>query len=285
MIAAATGGTIPTLSKLLLVNDGPIQISALVFLFSGVALIPYQPKVVPRRGNVLFILAIATVGAAVAPVLYQFGLNQTTAVNASLLTNGEVFFTAVIAFSFFHESLGRRQLAEGLLIVAGIIVVSTNLELANVKFLQGLAGNALILAATLCWAIENNLSRIGSQRFGAVFVTKYRNIFGGLIVILLMVAFAVPITVAVSSLPDLVLLTAAMAATSLLSIAALRKIGAVRTLLAFSTTSIFGSAFALVFLGEPITPVQLAGGGLILFGVYLIQRSERSPSWTGPRKT
>jgi drug/metabolite transporter (DMT)-like permease len=51
--------------------------------------------------------------------------------------------------------------------------------------------------------------------------------------------------------------------------------GAVRTLLVFSTTSVFGSVFALVFLGEELTPVQVLGGVFVLLGIYLIQRSDR----------
>jgi drug/metabolite transporter (DMT)-like permease len=56
--------------------------------------------------------------------------------------------------------------------------------------------------------------------------------------------------------------------------AALVRIGAVRTLLAFSTTSIFGSVFSVAVLGEGLTLVQVTGGALILLGVYLIQKSE-----------
>jgi drug/metabolite transporter (DMT)-like permease len=275
-LAAILGGMFPTLSKVLLQTTGPVVISGLVFFLSGAMLIPYQPKSIPRKGTLSLIVAIGIIGAAIAPVFYQYGVLNTTAVNASLLSNGEIFFTSIIAFLVFGERLERRQLWEGMLILAGIVVVSTNLDLAGVQFIQGLAGNLLIIASMFFWSVENNLSRIASQRLGPWFVTKYRNLIGGGVVLVAVAAFSLAVTVPESAILPLAIMVVGVALTSLLAIAALGRIGAVRTLLVFSTTSIFGAVFALIFLGEQITAVQIAGAAIILSGVYLIQRSERS---------
>jgi drug/metabolite transporter (DMT)-like permease len=64
-----------------------------------------------------------------------------------------------------------------------------------------------------------------------------------------------------------------------------KRLGAVRMLLVWSTSTIFGAMFALIFLGEQITPVQLAGGACILLGVFLFRRTEKpefAPSFTQP---
>ena len=45
-------------------------------------------------------------------------------------------------------------------------------------------------------------------------------------------------------------------------------------LLVWSTSTVFGALFALVFLGEQITLAQIFGGGLILLGVFLFRRGE-----------
>ena len=273
-LGAVCGGVIPTLSVIMLRTTGPDAVASLVFLLSGLTLIPYKPRQVPKRTNLALLIVIGVLGAALAPVLYLNGLEHSTAVNASLLSNGEVLFTSVIAVLAFNERLRRNQLLEGLLIVAGIFIVSTNLDLAGVQFLERLVGNLLILAATFCWSVENNLTRIASQRYGAMLVAKYRNIFGGLALLAVVLLLSIPVAVPVSALVPLALLVVAMALTSLLAIAALARIGAIRTLLVFSSTSIFGAAFALVFLGEQITAAQVGGAAVILTGIYLIQRSE-----------
>jgi drug/metabolite transporter (DMT)-like permease len=220
---------------------------------------------------------IGILGAAAGPFLYISGIRETTAVNASLLVNGELFFTSIIAFVAFRETLKRRQLLLGLLVVAGIVIVSTNLDLSSVQFASGLSGNLLIIGSTFLFGIENNLSRIASQRLGPVLVTKYRNLIGGVALLAVMIGISAPFTVSFGALPLVFALAVANAATVLFTISALRRIGAVRTLLVFSTTSIFGSIFALIFLREQITPVQILGGAFMLSGIYLIQRSEDHP--------
>jgi len=205
--------------------------------------------------------------------LYFTGVQESSAVNASLLGNGEVLFTALIGFGIFHESLRRRQLAEGLLIALGVIVVSSNLQSGGVSLIQGLSGNVLIVGATIFWSIDNNLSRVASQRMGLSMVAKFKGLIGGGITILLLVASS-SLVVPVTSLPLIAILAVIFTAMTLLSVGAFRLIGAVRTILVFSTSSILGPLFAFVVLGEGISLIQVAGGALILCGVYLIQRSE-----------
>jgi drug/metabolite transporter (DMT)-like permease len=277
LLGAVCGGIVPTLSKLVAAS-GPLEVSALIALLGGGVLIPYKLKVVPRKNDLFLLLPIGILGAAVGPFLYISGIRDTTAVNASLLVNGELFFTSIIAFAAFRETLKRVQLLMGILVVVGIIVVSTNLDLSSVQLTSGLGGNILIIASTFLFGIENNLSRIASQRLGPVLVTKYRNLIGGGVLLAVMVGISAPLTVSFATLPLALGLAVANAATVLFTISALRRIGAVRTLLAFSTTSIFGSIFALIFLKEQITPVQILGGAFMLSGIYLIQRTEDRPS-------
>ncbi|MDA4124907.1 MAG: DMT family transporter [Thaumarchaeota archaeon] len=276
-LAAVCGGVIPTSSKLLLAVASPAAIASWGFLLSGLVLVPYRPKALPGRKSLPYVVLFGVLGGALGPVLYQYGLSSSTAVNASLLSNGEVLFTALIAFGLFGERLSRKQLGFGMFIVAGIVAVSTNLELSGIQFFQGLLGNLLILASTLAWSAENNLIVSATQRFGPGLITKFRNMIGGALVLLVAASLGVQVGVPSSGWVPLAALAFALAGTSFLAIAALGKIGAVRTILVFSTTSVFGAVFALVFLGEQITPVQLSGGAVILIGVYLFQRNERKP--------
>jgi drug/metabolite transporter (DMT)-like permease len=272
--SAVTAGLVPVFSKLALVSVRPLTVSALVFLVAGLMLLLYHPKERPGKKSAGWMLVTGLIGAALAPALYLYGINQTSAVNAALLSNAEVFFTGVIAFAVFKETLKRTQLVESLIVVAGIIIVSTGLDFSSVQLQHGLAGNLLVLAAGLVWAVDNNLSRVTSQKFGPVFVSKFRNIFGGGLLLGFLIATSAFSSVPTAAVPVLILYAADIALTTLTFMAALVRIGAVRTLLAFSTTSIFGSAFSVAVLGEGITIIQATGGALILLGVYLIQKSE-----------
>jgi drug/metabolite transporter (DMT)-like permease len=275
LAAAVTAGLIPIFSKLLVANTNPLTVSALTFVVAGLLLVAYRPRELPTRASIPWMVATGFLGAALAPALYLIGIVQTSAVNAALLTNGEVFFTGVIAYAAFRERLKRQQLLESILVVAGIVIVTTSLNFGGVQLLGGFAGNLLILGASLLWAIDNNLSRITSQRFGPYFVAKFRNIFGGGMLLAFILATS-SISVPTSAVPLLLLYAADTALATFTFMAALVRVGAVRALLVFSTTSIFGSLFAVVALGEGFTLVQALGGTLILMGVYLIQRSEET---------
>lgn len=274
-VAALCGGAIPTLSKLALQHYGPVQVSGFSFFLSGLMLIPLNPRDFPNSRNLKYVAFFGLLGAAIAPLLYQTGIDNTTAVNASLLSNGEALFTVLIAFAAFGERLSRKQLGTGLLILAGIVIVSTNLDLTGVQFLNGLLGNLLVLGAMVFWSLENNLIISATRRFGPVFISKYRGIIGGGGVTVAVAVLGIPTGFSGSGLLYVVLLALALASTSYLAIAALGEIGAIRAILVFSTSTIFGAIFALVVLREPITYVQVAGGAIILLGVFLLQRAER----------
>jgi drug/metabolite transporter (DMT)-like permease len=274
-LAAVCSGAIPTLSKVLLPQTGPVALSGLAFFISAAFLIPIPPSALPGRKSLPYVVLFGMLGALIAPVIYQMGLEQTTVVNASLLANGEILFTSLLAFTFFGERLTTSQLGRGLLIVAGIVIVSTNLELASVQFLSGLEGNLLILASTLGWSVENNLLVSATRRFGTPFITKYRNLIGGGILMVVVLAAGIRVSLTSWEWLLLVVLAALMGGASFLIIAAFREIGAIRTILVYSSSTIFGAVFALVFLREQITVVQVVGGILILVGVYAFQRTKR----------
>jgi drug/metabolite transporter (DMT)-like permease len=274
-LAAVCSGATPTLSKLSLASNGPIQVSGIAFILSGLVLFPIKPKEVPTKRSLKFVVFFGLLGAAIAPLIYQVGLNATTAVNTSLLSNAEALFTTLIAFAIFGERLPGRQMARGLLIVAGIALVSTNLDLTGVQFYQGLEGNLLIVTSMFIWSVENSLIISPTQRFGAALITKYRNIIGGGALLVIMLAVGLSLNLSLPWLTYVFLLGLSLGATSYLAISALGDIGAIRFILVFSTSTIFGAAFALVFLKEQITLVQLTGGALIMVGVYFLQRAER----------
>lgn len=275
LLGAVSGGAVTTLTKLLLANNGPIPIIGLAYPLSGVLLIFYRPRVKPARASVPYLLFLGLVGAAISPLMYTYGLSQTTAVNAALLANGEVLFTTLIAFSVFGERLGRAQALRGLLIVAGIVVVSTDLDLAHLSFLQGIVGNMLVLGSTVGWGVENNLIALATKRFDVSSLSKFRNLIGGAAVLSFVVVGGYTFDFGAFDDAVLLLLALALGGGTVLFIAAIKRLGAIRMLLVWSTSTVFGAIFALVFLGEQITIGQVAGGALILVGVYLFRKSER----------
>ena len=277
VLGSVCAGSVPTLTKALLTDNGPVVVSGFSVLLSGIFLVFYKPRRSPPPKSLPYIVFFGLVGAALAPLLFTLGLNETTAVNASLLANGEVLFTTIIAFAAFGERLSRGQAGRGALIVAGLVIVSTNLDLAHVQFLQNLEGNLLVLGATLGWGVENNLLATVGKRFETSSVSKFRNIIGGGVITVGAVAAQLPFGFDVTDTVTLLLLGGAIAGSTTLFIAAVKRLGAIRMLLVWSSATVFGAVFALVFLGEGISLAQAAGGALILLGIFLFHRGEAGP--------
>ena len=277
VLGSVCAGSVPTLTKALLTDNGPVVVTGFSVLLSGLFLVLYQPRRMASRRSLPYLFFFGLVGAALAPLLFTLGLNETTAVNASLLANGEVMFTTVIAFAVFGERLSRGQAGRGMLIVAGLVVVSTNLDLSHVQFLQNLEGNLLVLGATLGWGVENNLLATVGKRFDTTSVSKFRNIIGGGVITMGAFAAQLPFGFDLADTATLFLLGGAIAGSTTLFIAAVKRLGAIRMLLVWSSATVFGAVFALVFLGESISLAQAAGGALILLGILLFHRGEAVP--------
>ena len=277
VLGSVCAGSVPTLTKALLTDNGPVVETGFSVLLSGLFLVLYQPRKMASRRSLPYLVFFGLVGAALAPLLFTLGLNETTAVNASLLANGEVMFTTVIAFAVFGERLSRGQAGRGMLIVAGLVVVSANLDLSHVQFLQNLEGNLLVLGATLGWGVENNLLATVGKRFDTTSVSKFRNIIGGGVITMGAFAAQLPFGFDLADTATLFLLGGAIAGSTTLFIAAVKRLGAIRMLLVWSSATVFGAVFALVFLGESISLAQAAGGALILLGILLFHRGEAVP--------
>ena len=91
----------------------------------------------------------------VAPICLLFGLNATTAANASLLNNFEIVATAIIALMVFKEKISIR-------LWFGILFVTLScgiLSFEDVSSLRFSYGSLFVLLAAICWGFENNCTR------------------------------------------------------------------------------------------------------------------------------
>ena len=108
------------------------------------------------RREVGRLVAIALLGAVVAPAALAWGLQHTGAVAASLLLNLEALFTLLLARLVYREPAGGRVALAVLLMLAGGSVLTLRAGSLASPDAFGLAAVGL---ATLAWALDNTLSR------------------------------------------------------------------------------------------------------------------------------
>lgn len=167
------------LSKVLLNYVQPTMMAAFLYLGAGIGLFLYG-KVTKEQGEQLTKAELPyTIGMIVldiaAPILLMFGLEQTNSANASLLNNFEIVATSAIAFLVFREKLSKRLTVAIVLVTAASIALSFKGE----GSFQFNAGSLLVLGAAWCWGLENNCTRMLSNK-SSVQITTLKGIFSGL---------------------------------------------------------------------------------------------------------
>lgn len=276
LLAAILFGSVSTLAKPTLTIIHPLVLSFLVYFLASLISTPMaqKTKFSMNKKNWILLLVIALSGAVIAPTLYFFGLEQSTASDTAILTNGEIVFSVLLALLFFKERLNKIGYTAVLMVLIGVVIVTTNLEFSSSSFDLKNTGNLLIIVATVFWALDNNLTKIISKKVDVARIVQLKSAIGGLILLLLVLVLQIPIEIKPEHIPNIVLLgTAGFGISIYLFIHGLKRIGTVRTIMIFSTSAIFGLIFASVFLQEVITSYQILAIIIMLAGLYLLHKN------------
>ena len=278
ILASVMFGSVSVLAKPLVSSVDPILLASLVYIISAITLSPFARKQKQKfaRRDLLLIISIAVCGAVIAPSLYFVGLTHASASDAALIANGEVFFSVLLAVMFFRERLRLVGWVAILLVLAGMIIITTNLNFANFTLQQIHYKDMLLILSMLFWGLDNNLSRYLAQKMNVANIVQIKSAIGGVMLFVIAVlVFQVDINVGVDQIiPILVLGSIGFAASLYFFLHGLKRIGTVRTITIFSISSVFGLIAAAVFLAEQISWYQIVAAGIMILGVYLVSRKE-----------
>jgi drug/metabolite transporter (DMT)-like permease len=301
ILSAAFFGSVSTIAKPVVSTIDPLFLSSLVYLVSGLVLtslsklnsssltsrlpsnitstsfrFTFSLRILSiNRKDYLFIFTVAILGAAIAPAMYFLGLQNTSASDAALLANGEIVFSIIIALIFFkNERLKPIGYLSIILVIIGIIVVTTNLQFDRSSLSKVNYGDILIIGATILWAVDNNISKVITQRVDIIKLIQLKSLIGGsMLLVFAILILNVPLLVNLSQIPYIIMLGIVGFALSLyFFLYSLKTLGTIRTIIIFSMSSVFGLLFAFIFLNEPISVHQLTAVIAMLVGIYTINR-------------
>ena len=289
VVSAVLFGATSTLNKIALENVNPTVIAGMTYLVAGgllfiIHLTPVCDRILTKldspdtetkmtKKDYETLIFVILCGSIIAPLLLLNGLNQTTAINSSLLLNAETLFTVAIAFVFLGERCNRREYLGILLLFVGLIFVTTSGAFQNLALTENILGNLLIVGACFFWGIDNNLSKFLSRKRDIVMVTGLKCFIGGSALLAMSFLFGFGFSIPLISVPYILFVGAfGVALSILLSLFAFRKIGSMRTGVIFSLSSLFGAVLAFAVLKESFTIIQLIAGLAMIFGIYVLYR-------------
>lgn len=232
-------------------------------------------------------------------VLYQFlencAIYYTNASNVAILVSFVPIATAIIARIVLKDrSLSRPLVVGSLIAVCGVAVVSIG---STFELQVHPLGDLMALVAMLSWGFYSILVDIVNER-GVKPITAMRKSFAWSLVIMAPFAllgatefgshaldgvFGVSLAATTNAkrFSDVAhwanfmfLGLIASAASFAMWNFACKAIGMVKATIGLYFTPIVGVAFAVLFLGEPLTVSGISGGSLILVGVFIANRNK-----------
>jgi drug/metabolite transporter (DMT)-like permease len=272
--AALLFGLSTPAAKLLLTLSDPWMTAGLLYLGSGVGLGVVRiiqrltgsrsKEASFRRADMPWLIGAIVSGGGVGPVLLMLGLVNVSASQASLLLNLEGVLTAVLAWFVFREHFDRRIALGMALITVGALLLAW--ERGEGFRMQ--RGGLLVVGACLAWAVDNNLTRKVSGGDPLMIAALKGGAAGAANLAIALVAGATPPALGPAIGVAFVGLLG-YGVSLVLFVRALRELGAARTGAYFSAAPFIGAIVAIAVLREPIRLGVVAGGALMIAGLWL----------------
>ncbi len=283
-IAAVTGAaffwsTSYAVTKLLLSRLGPVYIGTVRFcaaalILAAVTLAGGRLKRLRRRDAVLHSVA-GLVGITLYFVVENYGVQQTTASDASLIVAFYPLAAALSDIVFLRQRVAARQWAGMALGLAGVSLIT---QQAGAHSAHRLVGDLMLIGGGAVFAAYNLITKAAGDRLDPVTATFVQTAAGaaGFLVVTLSAGRSGPL------LPD------ASAALLLLYLAVCCSIGGFllynlghrtlsssRAVAILNLVPLFGVLSAAVVDGEHVSLAQLLGGIVVVVGVLLASISRR----------
>jgi drug/metabolite transporter (DMT)-like permease len=253
IISAVLFGLSAPLSKLLLGDISATALAGLLYLgaFAGLTLysvVTHQKSATAEsNANKLekkdwpWLLGATAAGGIVAPISLLIGLNLVSGFAGSLLLNMEGLCTALIAVAVFKENSGRNLWLALICMTAAGVFLSWDSTQSHFN----IAGPLLILLATFCWGIDNNLTRHISEK-NPVQITTVKGLIAGAVSLSLALILNQKIPWSISIFYALLLGAFSVGISLVFFIKALKGLGASRTGTFFSMGPFVGALASLV---------------------------------------
>jgi drug/metabolite transporter (DMT)-like permease len=287
LVATFIWGMSFPLAKLVLHDVGPLTYLVLRHAIGGgllmlITVVSVRSHV--RRGDVGTFVFLAVILVGFHQGVQAFGLARTTAVNSGWLIAAAPLFIALFARLVLGERLRSRQWAGMAGGLVGSFAVVTQGELGGGALLSsGGLGDLMVLESAAAWGAYSVAGKGLLTRYPPITISAYGMVMG--------LGLALPVWVAAGGPADLARLSARGAA-------AILFLGACGTGLAYVLwyramqrrpagvvgaymflQPLVATSLARFLLGESLTAPTIAGGLLILTGVYLVTwPARRSPS-------
>lgn len=255
----------------------PILVVLIMYLMTGIF---FTPLTKLKKTNIVIkktswiALIVYGIASASSTIAFSFGIQETTVTNASILSNSETVFTVLIGVFVYRECLAKKEIPPFALIAAGAIFLPIGSDIYEQKFelSKFVFGDFMILISGFIYGVCPFISRHAGD-VTTVKVVQVMSLSGACLCIALLLFFHTPFVLDLSVFSLLSFVgVAGIGGSVMFYVLAARLIGAVRSILIFSSASVFGIVYSALYLLESIDVFIVSSLVLTLAGLYLLNK-------------
>jgi len=234
-----------------------------------------EPFAIERQDR-LAIVKLGFIGITLYNIFFMYGLKYTTASHSALFISLSPLFAVMLQASTGKERL-TRGIALGLFLAStGVYLVISGRQGGFSFTASGVTGDLLTLCASVLWALYTLRAKPLLKKYSAVKITAYCMAAGSVLLLPIGLYELIRQSWTAISLQS----WAAFSFSAIVSAGiafslwyqGVRRIGVTRTIAYHYLVPFVAVVFAVLFLGEHITLLQIAGGFAIIAGVATVQR-------------
>ena len=260
------------------ITPNPLMLVFVIYVINGLFFTPLAGKKSPiskLSKYTIFLLILLGVLETSGTLAYTVGLQDTSALNASVLVNGETVFAILIGITLFKEKLGKREVLPFMLIVSGTVFLPLGSDLyhQNWELSEFVYGDMLILLSGFFYCLDTFIAKKISDSINTRRVVQIMSCSGAVFTLALMLYFEIPFDIAFEQFSIISMVGfLGIGVTMMFFVIALRLIGAVRTVLLYSTSTIFSVVYSTVYLSEAITLINITSVGIVMVGIFALRQ-------------
>ena len=220
------------------------------------------------------LLVLLGIVESAGTLAYTVGLQETSALNASILVNGETIFAILLGITIFHERLSKNEILPFMLITVGAIFLPLSADIYNhgLDLTDFVFGDMLIVLSGFFYSLDTFIAKKIDASISTRRIVHMMSCSGALFTLFLMFLFDIPFDITLEQISIMSFVGFfGIGVTMLFFVMALRLIGAVRTVLIYSTTTIFSVIYSSLYLAEVVTLFNILSVGIVMFGLYALR--------------
>ena len=271
-------------TKIALQNISPISIVWLRFTMGvvilGLVVVFRRQFAWPNKSEWGYFAMLGFLGITFHQWLQSNGLQTSEASTTAWIVATTPVFMALLGWVILKEGLAPLKIFGIGLAALGVLLVVTDGNAASVSIGRfGAPGDILILLSAFNWAVFSALSRRGLKNYSATLMIFYVMTFGWFFTSLAFLAGKNYLEIPYLSLNGWISITfLGVFCSGLAYIAwydALQALSTAETGVFLYIEPLVAVVVAFFILGETITRASLAGGAIILFGVWVVNKPDQ----------